>query len=116
MITELTIATLVACVLVHEASVAVLLNSIFFQQAHSRPLGRIIELPSTPCASCLTFRAVPVESHNCNDSITRVAGRLRVPTMHSRDILHQAKGDHLGRVHSDGSREYQAGEAGPVEL
>jgi hypothetical protein len=31
----------------------------------------------------------------------RVAGILRVPTMHSRDILFQAKGDHLDRVHSD---------------
>jgi hypothetical protein len=26
---------------------------------------------------------------------------MRVPTMCSRDILHQAKGDHLDRVHSD---------------
>jgi hypothetical protein len=31
----------------------------------------------------------------------RVAGILRVPTMCSRDILLQAKGDHLGQVHSD---------------
>jgi hypothetical protein len=31
----------------------------------------------------------------------RVAGILLVPTMHSRDILLQAKGDHLDRVHSD---------------
>ncbi len=34
----------------------------------------------------------------------RVAGILQVPTMRLRDILLQAKGDHL-----------QAGEAGPVE-
>jgi hypothetical protein len=31
----------------------------------------------------------------------RVARILRVLTMHSRDILLQAKGDHLDRVHSD---------------
>ncbi len=31
----------------------------------------------------------------------RVAVILRVPTMHSRDILLQAKGDHLDRVRSD---------------
>ncbi len=31
----------------------------------------------------------------------RVAGILRVPTIRSRDILLQAKGDHLDRVHSD---------------
>ncbi len=31
----------------------------------------------------------------------RVAEILQVPTMHSRDILHQTKGDHLDRVHSD---------------
>jgi hypothetical protein len=31
----------------------------------------------------------------------RVAGILRVPSTYSRDILHQAKGDHLDQVHSD---------------
>jgi hypothetical protein len=31
----------------------------------------------------------------------RVTGILQVATMHSRDILLQAKGDHLDRVHSD---------------
>jgi hypothetical protein len=31
----------------------------------------------------------------------RVAGILRVTTMRSRDILLQAKGDHLDRVRSD---------------
>ncbi len=31
----------------------------------------------------------------------RVAGILRVPTVRSRDIVLQAKGDHLGWVHSD---------------
>jgi hypothetical protein len=30
-----------------------------------------------------------------------VAWILEVPTMHSRGILLQAKGDHLDRVHSD---------------
>ncbi len=36
--------------------------------------------------------AVSVEFHNYNDSVMRVAGRLWVPTMCSRDILLQAKG------------------------
>jgi hypothetical protein len=27
--------------------------------------------------------------------------RLQVPTMRSKDVILQAKGDHLGRVHSD---------------
>jgi hypothetical protein len=31
----------------------------------------------------------------------RAAGILLVPTMRSRDILHQAKEDYLDRVHSD---------------
>ncbi len=38
-IIELTIATLFARVLVHEASVVLLLNSFSFQQAHSWPFG-----------------------------------------------------------------------------
>ncbi len=45
--------------------------------------------------------AVPVESHTYNDSVTRVARRLQVPTMCSRDILLQANGYHLSRVQSD---------------
>jgi hypothetical protein len=46
-------------------------------------------------------RALLVRFHNYNDSVMRVARILRVPTMHSRDILLQAKRDHLDRVHSD---------------
>jgi hypothetical protein len=45
--------------------------------------------------------AVLVEFYDYRDSVMRVAGILWVPTMHSRDILLQAKGDHLDRVHSD---------------
>jgi hypothetical protein len=45
--------------------------------------------------------AIPVEFHDYKDSDMRVAGILWVPTMHSRYILQQAKGDHLGRIHSD---------------
>ncbi len=58
-----------------------------------------------------------IEFHNCNDSATGVAGRLRVPSMHSRDILHQAKGGStwLSPLRSDGSGDDQAGGAGPVE-
>jgi hypothetical protein len=45
--------------------------------------------------------AVLVEFHESKDSVMRVAGILRVPTMCSKDILLQAKGDHFGQVHSD---------------
>jgi hypothetical protein len=84
-ITELAIATLFACVLVHEASEVVLPNSMFFQQAHLGPSEKTSDLTEPFVASCLTSRAVSVEFHNCNDSVTRVARRLWVPTMHSND-------------------------------
>ncbi len=45
--------------------------------------------------------AVLVEFYDYKDSVMRVAGILQVPTMCSRKILFQAKGHHLGRVHSD---------------
>ncbi len=52
----------------------------------------------------------------CNDGITRVVGNLWVPTGHSRDILLQAKGiTGIESAQIDGSRDDQAGEAGPVE-
>ncbi len=62
--------------------------------------------------------ARPVDFHNCNDGVMRVARRLRVSTMHSRDILHQAKvgSSWSSQLRLDGSRSDQAGEAGPVEL
>jgi hypothetical protein len=41
----------------------------------------------------------PVKFRDYKDSVMRVAGILWVPTMNSRDILLQAKGDHIGRVH-----------------
>ncbi len=39
-IPEITIETLFACVLVHEALEVTLLNSLFFQQAHLWPLKK----------------------------------------------------------------------------
>jgi hypothetical protein len=42
-----------------------------------------------------------LNSYHYKDSVMRAAGILRVPTMHSRDILQQAKGDHFDQVHSD---------------
>ncbi len=89
----------------------------FFQQAHSWPFEKPQRPPAPYVASCLTSRAVLVKFHNCNDSVTRVGGRLQVPTMRSRDILHQAKGGSswLSPLRSDGSQDNQAGEAGPVE-
>jgi hypothetical protein len=75
--------------------------------------------PEEPSSSCVASyqppNAVLVEFHTYKDSVMRAAGMLLVPTMCSRDILHQAKGDHLD-LRSDGSQYDQAEEAGPVEL
>jgi hypothetical protein len=55
-------------------------------------------------------------TNNRNDSDTRVVGNLRDPIKCSRDILLQAKGSPgSSPLRSDGSRDEQAGEAGPVE-
>jgi hypothetical protein len=80
-------------------------------------LLKTIEPPASLLLHTNRPSAVPVEFHNYNDSVTRVAGRLRVPIMCSRDILLQAKGDHLGRVNSDQMvlEMIRWGEAGPVE-
>ncbi len=46
----------------------------------------------------------------------RAVGNLRVPTNRSRDILLQARGSQgSSPLRLDGSRDDQAGEAGPVE-
>jgi hypothetical protein len=89
-----------------------------FFRGLTRGLLKTIERPSSFVASYLHFSAVSVQFHNCNDSDTRVAKRLRVPTMGLRDILHQAKGGSfwLSPLRSDGSQDDWAGEAGPVEL
>ncbi len=42
-----------------------------------------------------------VEFYDYKDSVMRVAGILQVPTMHSKDILLQAKWGSSWRVHSD---------------
>ncbi len=54
---------------------------------------------------------------NRDDSVTRLAGRICVPTMSSKDILLQAKGGSswLSQLRTDDSRDDQAGEAGPVQ-
>ncbi len=60
---------------------------------------------------------LPVEFHNCSDSVTRVAGRLKITTMRSRNILYQVKGGSSlsSPLRSDGSRDDQEREAGQVE-
>ncbi len=67
-ITELTIVTLFVCVLVHEASVVVY-QILCFPAGSLVAFWKTIESPSTLCASCLNSRAVPVEFHNCNDTV-----------------------------------------------
>ncbi len=52
----------------------------------------------------------------CKDSIMRIVGNLRGPINHSRDILLKPRGSPgSSPLGSDGSRDDQAGEAGPVE-
>jgi hypothetical protein len=54
---------------------------------------KAIEPPSSSVASHLPPPSVvPVKFHNYNDSATRIAGRLLVPTIHSRDILFRPRG------------------------
>jgi hypothetical protein len=48
----------------------------------------------------------------CNDGIMRVVGNLRVPTGH---CFKPRGSPGLSPLRSDGSRDDQAGEAGPVE-
>ncbi len=52
------------------------------------------------CSTGQTLR-LQGQCHESSRDIMGVAGILWVPTMHSTDILLQAKGDHLDRVHSD---------------
>jgi hypothetical protein len=76
----------------------------------SFPAGSIVTLwnPKNPpqfwhsnfVASYQQHSSVQVEFHNNKDSFLRAAEILQAPTMCSRDILQQAKGDHLDRVHS----------------
>ncbi len=77
---------------------------------------KLTEPPISFVASCQPHSVLPVKFHNHKDSVMRAAGILRVPTMHSKDFLLQAKGDHLDQVHSDQVvLEMIGGEAGLVE-
>jgi hypothetical protein len=58
------------------------------------------EPSSSFVASYQPHSAVPVIFQN-HDSVMRAAEIFWVPTMRSREILLQAMGDHLDRVHSD---------------
>jgi hypothetical protein len=76
------------------------LVSLLFQLAHLWPLEKPLNPPAALLLHTNHPSAVPVKFHY-NDSAMRVARGLRVPTMHSRDILLQAKEDHLDQDHSD---------------
>jgi hypothetical protein len=77
---------------------------------------KLIEPPSSFVASWQLHSALPVKFHNHKDSVMRAAVILWVPTKHSKNILLQAKGDHLDQVHSDQVvLEMIGGEAGLVE-
>ncbi len=60
-----------------------------------------IEPPSSFVASYQLPQCLPIKFHNYNDSVTRAARILLVPTLRSRDIQLQAQGDHLDRAHTD---------------
>jgi hypothetical protein len=76
----------------YKASDVMLSVSLLFQQLTHGLLKNHRTLQQLCCFIPNTYSsAVPVEFHNCNDSAMRVAGRLRVPIMHSKDILRQAK-------------------------
>jgi hypothetical protein len=84
-----------------EASDDMLLVSLFFHRACNLWKNQKIEphisfVPSYQTLQCSTSR-VPY----CNDGAMRVARRLQVPTMHSKDILFQAERDNLDWVYSD---------------
>ncbi len=57
--------------------------------------------------------AVPVEFCDYKNNVMRIVGRLWVPSIRSRNILLQAKWA-PSPLRSNGSRDEQAGEAGPV--
>jgi hypothetical protein len=106
-IMELTIATLFVRVFVMRPK----MSCYWFLCFSSRLTCRLLKNHKIPPAALLLHTycpsEVPVKFHNYSDSLMRVAGKLQVPTMHSRDFLLQAK---------DGSRDVQAREAGPVEM
>ncbi len=116
-ITELTIATLFSQVFVMMQQMS-FCQFLYFS---SRLICGLLITHRTPPAALLLHTnrpsAVPVKFKNYNDSVTRVAGRLRVLTMSLRDILLQDKEDHLDQVHAEQMvlKMIRVGEAGPVE-
>jgi hypothetical protein len=115
-IMELTITTLFARVFVmsHQMSCCWFL-------CLSGGLARgLLETNRTYQQLCCFIPTAPVNYQSnsiITDSDTRAARILQNPTIHSRDLLNQVKGNHLDWVHSDqmDSRDDQAEEAGPVE-
>jgi hypothetical protein len=92
---EMTIATLFAQVFVmrHQTSCC---QFLCFFSGLTCGLWKTEEPPAALLLYTDHPSAVPVEFYSYNYRVTKVARRLRVPTIRSRDILLQAKGDHLG--------------------
>jgi hypothetical protein len=91
-IKELKIATLI-CLCVSSWGISSRAAEFYFLPAGSLlALWRMIEFPSTPCGLMPNLQSITSQIPYCNDSVTRIAREIRVPTKHSRDILHQAKG------------------------
>ncbi len=65
------------------------------------PLGKPLNPPADLLLHTNRPIAILVKFCNNDDSVTRAARILWVPTMRSRDILLHAKGDHLDQVHLD---------------
>ncbi len=62
------------------------------------------------------YPAIPVKFHNCNDSVMRVVGNLRVPTKPQGTSCRKPRGSPWSSpLRLDGSRDDQVGEAVLVE-
>ncbi len=79
----------------YEALDVMLSVSLHFQRAHLWPLEKLQNSPAALLLHTDCTSAVPVKFIITMIVSQRVAGRLPVPPMRSRDILFHVKGDHL---------------------
>ncbi len=78
-----------------------MLKISFLSKRLTRGLLEPKEPSSSFVASCQPHSTLLVKFQNQKHNVERAAGIFWVPTMRSRDILQQDKGDHLDQVHSD---------------
>jgi hypothetical protein len=85
----------------YEASDVMLAVFLLFQRALLWPLEKPWNPPAVLLLHTNCPSAVPVKSHNYNDSVTSVAGRLRLLLFAQGKFCLKPRGDHLGWAHSD---------------